>query len=87
MQKKEELKKIELLIQSIENIYPSTKELIWKSFLRGIFIGLGTTIGASIVIAALAYTISELKSVPVLKQIIIQTNVEEVLSDTESIIE
>lgn len=80
---KEKIKKVERLLQAIENVYPSTKELIIKSFLRGIFIGLGTTIGASIVIAILTFTISQLKLVPVIKQIINQTNIEQVLPENQ----
>jgi len=75
----EKLRKIEKLIETIDKIYPSTRELIWKSFLRGVFVGLGTTIGASIVLALVTYTISQLKVIPIVKQIIIQTNVEDIL--------
>lgn len=71
--------KIDKLIKALENIYPSTKELIWKSFLKGLFIGLGTTVGVSIVLAVITYSLNQLKLIPIIKQIIIQTNVEEIL--------
>jgi len=70
---------MEYLVQSFERIYPSTKQLIWRSFLQGIFVGLGTTIGVSIVLALLTYTISQLKLLPILKDIINQSQVEKIL--------
>jgi len=82
-EEKEKIKKLDHLISSINKFYPSTKQLIWRSFLQGVFVGLGTTIGVSIIIAILTYTISQLKLVPILKDIINQTNVEKVLPKNE----
>jgi hypothetical protein len=73
------LKKMEMLLQALENIYPSTKELIWKSFLKGIFIGLGTTIGVSIVLAALTYLLTSLRVFPIFNDIIEDSRVEDIL--------
>jgi uncharacterized BrkB/YihY/UPF0761 family membrane protein len=77
------LNKIDHLIESINKIYPSTKQLVWRSFLQGIFVGLGTTIGVSIILAILTYSISKLKVIPILKEIIDQSNVEKVLPRNE----
>lgn len=75
---KEGNEKIDKLVQSLNKLYPSIKQLIWRSFLQGIFVGLGTTIGVSIVLAILTYTISQLKLIPVFKDIINQTHMEKV---------
>jgi hypothetical protein len=53
------VKKLTLLLEAMEQAFPSTRQLIWRSFLRGIFIGLGTTLGASIVLAGITYILSE----------------------------
>jgi hypothetical protein len=79
----EKNKKIDELVQALGKLYPSTRHLIWRSFLQGIFVGLGTTLGVSIVLAVLTYTISQLKLIPILKDIISQTNVEKVLPKSD----
>ncbi len=72
-------KKLEMLVRVLENLYPSTKDLIWKSFLKGVFIGLGTTIGVSVVLALLTYLFAYLKVLPILGDIINETRVEDIL--------
>lgn len=80
---KEKAQRLDQLVHSLNRLYPSTKQLIWRSFLQGIFVGLGTTIGVSIVLAILTFTISQLKLIPVLKDIINQSNFEKVLPINE----
>jgi hypothetical protein len=81
MKKREidQFQKVDKLIQAIEGVYPSTKVLVWKSFLRGIFFGLGTTIGVSIVLAMLGFVITGLSELPFLREIILQMQIEDVL--------
>ena len=73
------IKKLQMFTHVLENIYPSTKELIWKSFLKGIFIGLGTTIGVSIVLALLTYILTTLKVFPFFGALINNSRVEDIL--------
>jgi hypothetical protein len=81
MKKREidQFQKVDKLIQAIEGVYPSTKVLVWKSFLTGIFFGLGTTIGVSIVLAMLGFVITGLSELPFLREIILQMQIEDVL--------
>ncbi len=79
---RQSLEKADQLIRAIEHVYPSNKVLIGKSFLRGIFFGLGTTIGATIILGIVGFVLSQLKTVPYIKQIIIQTNVDEVIRES-----
>ena len=78
-QEPEDWKKVEKFIRAVDRVYPRTRELMGKSFLQGISFGLGTTIGVSIVLAVLTYTITNLKAIPVLKEIITQMQVESIL--------
>lgn len=76
---KEVIKKIEIFTQGIERVYPSTRIMIWRSFLQGIFFSLGTTIGLSIVLASLTFIFSQLSTIPSIKNILDRTHIEEVL--------
>jgi len=42
----------------------STRRQIWSSFVRGIFTGLGTVIGATLVVALLLWVVSLFVTVP-----------------------
>ena len=57
-------------MKAVEEINPSTKQLIWKSFLRGLFFGLGTTLGVSVVLALLTFILNQIAQVPALHGII-----------------
>lgn len=69
-------KKIGRLSQAIDHIAPSAGKLMWRSFLHGLFVALGATIGLSIVIAAVTFIITKAKFVPVINQLIKQTQIE-----------
>lgn len=79
-EEKEFLKKSQLIFSAIDKIHPSYPKLILRSFIVGIFTGLGATIGASIVISLLAFTLSQLESVPFLEGIIEKTQIQKQLS-------
>lgn len=70
--------KLNNLLEALE-FHSSTKQLIWKNFLKGISFSLGTTVGLAIIIALLTYFISQLKTIPLLEQIITTTNLETIL--------
>ena len=76
---REVIRKIEILTQSVERVYPNTRQLIWRSFIQGLFIALGTTIGLSILLALLTFALSQLRLIPVLNNIIDQTHIDKVL--------
>lgn len=73
------IRKIEILIQAVERVYPRTRVMIWRSFLHGVFVALGATIGLSIVFAVLTFLITQLKTVPVVNDIINETQIERVI--------
>lgn len=76
---KEYARKAEHFLQAVEDMYPSTRQLIWRSFLRGIFMGLGTTVGVSIVLALLTFLITILAYNPVFRDIIESLKLREYL--------
>lgn len=79
---KQTQRKLALLIRALESVYPSYKQLLFRSFLQGIFFGLGTTIGVSLVVAVLTYLISSLQIIPGIDYLIDQTQVEQVIETT-----
>jgi hypothetical protein len=82
MKKREidQFQKVDKLIQAIEGVYPSTKVLVWKSFLRGIFFRIRVRhYGVSIVLAMLGFVITGLSELPFLREIILQMQIEDVL--------
>ncbi|MFW5703600.1 MAG: DUF5665 domain-containing protein [Patescibacteria group bacterium] len=84
MSKKDEqifVKKTSLLIAAVDKIYPSMRTLMFRSFIQGIFIAMGSTIGFAIIIAILTFIISQLKTIPFLDSIIEIIRVEEVIPE------
>jgi hypothetical protein len=57
------------------------KQFIWRSFVKGVFIGLGATLGVSIVLTLATYIIAQLKVVPVLNRVIIESQIERYLDE------
>lgn len=78
---KEYIHKAEMLLKSVDKIFPSYRQLIMRSFLQGIFVALGTTIGFSIVIAIVTFMLSQLKLIPTFQYIIDRTHIEQVIPD------
>jgi type IV secretory pathway TrbF-like protein len=52
--------------------------MIWRSFVHGIFVGLGATIGVSILVGLATYLITQARVVPLLHDVIDNTNIEQV---------
>ncbi len=55
---------LEQLAKSIERVYPSTAQMIWRSFLHGLFTALGATIGLAIVISIVTYILTRAEFIP-----------------------
>ena len=47
-------------------LYGSTRRLLWHQFLRGLAFGLGSVMGATILVSVLVYVLSFVDFVPVL---------------------
>lgn len=62
-------KKAEAFVRSVDRMYPSSGELMWRNFLAGLFFGLGTSVGLSIVLAILTYLVSALSAYPWFRQV------------------
>lgn len=77
------IKKLEMLTQAVEKIYPDAKHLMWRSFLQGLFVSIGATIGFSLLIAIITFTLTQLKVIPGMKDIINQTQIEKVIDTTK----
>lgn len=72
-------KAVYLLNQAFAKTIPSKRQLSIRSFLQGLFFGLGTSIGVSIVLAVLTFTLNQLKLIPVFDTVIRDTGVEQIL--------
>lgn len=55
----------DLILKSYGELY-NLRRLIWTSFVRGIFIGIGTVIGATVVVGILAYLLQRFDWLPVI---------------------
>lgn len=56
--------KLEKLLKSLDRVYPSTTQLIWRSFLHGLFTALGATIGLAIIVSIVTYILTQAKFIP-----------------------
>jgi phage shock protein PspC (stress-responsive transcriptional regulator) len=54
------------LVQDYIQLLHSTRRQIWSSFVRGIFAGLGSVIGATLVVAALLWILAIFGTAPVI---------------------
>jgi Fe2+ transport system protein B len=75
--KPEQTKRQQKLGQAVENmlvkdyieLLGNTQHLIWSSLIRGVFVGFGTIIGATVLIAVLLWLLSLGENVPFLERI------------------
>lgn len=79
--KDEHTRKIEQLLRAIDRVYPSTRELLWKSFLRGLFTGLGATIGVSLVLGVLTFLFDQLELLPIIGELVEETQIGELFTN------
>lgn len=54
----------ETLVKDYVYLLHSTRRQIWSSFVRGVFVGLGTVVGATIVVALLVALLQQLGALP-----------------------
>lgn len=66
------IKKLEILTQAVDKVYPSIKGLMWRSFLQGFFVAIGLTIGFSLILGVSVYAI---------KQIVPQAEIQKLLPE------
>lgn len=59
MGENDEIKKMEKFLRAVDRVSSSTYEMMWKSFLRGVFSGLGATVGVSIVLGIITYLLDK----------------------------
>lgn len=73
------IKKMEILTAAVEKVYPSATMLMWRSFVQGIFIALGSMIGFSIALAILIVILTQLKLMPQINNLLNNRPIERVL--------
>lgn len=73
------IKKMEILTAAVEKVYPSAKMLMWRSFVQGIFVAVGLTIGLSIVLAILVFVLAQLRFISPIDTFLKTSVVEKVL--------
>lgn len=61
-------------------VFKNPWKLLWYSFLKGLMIGLGSVLGASVLITILVYLLAQLSNVPVLGSFL-----DKILSKTETV--
>lgn len=47
-------------------IHNSTRQLVWFQFIRGLAFGLGTVVGATILVSVIGYILSSINWIPIL---------------------
>lgn len=57
---------VELNDHRFVRIHNSTKRLMWFQFLRGLSFGLGSVVGATILVSVLAYVLSNIDFIPII---------------------
>ena len=55
---------LDQIVRSIERVYPSTAEMIFRSFLHGLFTALGATVGLALVVSLITYLITRVNFIP-----------------------
>lgn len=63
-------KRIEILASAIDKVYPNIKTLMFRSFIQGVFVALGTTVGLSLVLAIFTFILRQLGIIPAIGDII-----------------
>ncbi len=72
---REIIKKIEILTRSVERVYPRIAVLMWRSFVQGIFVALGSTVGLAIVITVFTFLLHQLRFIPVVSDFLELINI------------
>ncbi len=73
------IKKLEILTQAVERVYPTSKYLLWRSFLQGVFAALGSTVGLIIILGFGAFLLMQFKFLPPINSFLKTPVMEKVL--------
>lgn len=73
-------KKLDFVFRSVERVYPTIPVLLMRSFLTGLFTAIGATVGLSMVVTIVTFTLQKLNVIPPLNFLINQTQIEEFIS-------
>lgn len=62
-----------------QDYFAHRRKVYWLNFVRGVFFGLGSVLGGTVVIAALLWVLSFLNQVPFLTEVVekVQNSIEE----------
>lgn len=74
---REIIRKIEILTRSVERVYPHLSTLMWRSFIQGVFIALGSTVGLAIIITIASFILNELRFLPVVSDFLNAVNIQQ----------
>lgn len=80
---KELQRKVEILIKSVDKVYPSIRKLMFRSFIQGLFVALGSTVGLAIFFTLLTFLLSWLQVIPGLGELIEYTHINQVIEDQQ----
>ncbi|MDD5605898.1 MAG: DUF5665 domain-containing protein [Patescibacteria group bacterium] len=67
-------KHIVALTRAVDKAYGSWRHLIARSFVSGVFVGLGATVGFALVIALVGYILGALEVVPIIGEFFANLN-------------
>ena len=62
----------EMLVKDYVELLGSTKHLVWHSFVRGVFTGLGGVVGATVMVALLLWVLSLFVDFPLIGEFVKQ---------------
>jgi len=63
-------KKLDMLLSSIDRVYPAPSKLILRSFLAGAFGALGATVGLAFILFVLTLLLGQLRVLPGIGEVI-----------------
>lgn len=70
-----------MLVKDYIELLGNTKRLIWSSLVRGVFVGFGTVIGATVMVGLLLWILSLLNDVPWVGKIF--ENLQQTINDAK----
>jgi hypothetical protein len=59
---------LQALTRAIVNTYGTTRQLLWRSFLGGLFSAVGATVGFALIVMLVAFLIKDFGGLPVVGQ-------------------
>lgn len=77
-------KKIDMLVKSVDKMYPNMHVLMARSFVQGLFVALGSTVGLAIFFTLLTVILSWLQVIPGLRDLIEYTHIDTVIENQQN---